>query len=446
MNDIQARPNDTTKTDIRFFDSVETGAFVIDKTQHVIRWNRKIAEISGINSDQAVGENLANLFPDCIPKRLKTAIEQALFSGMAAVLTHKLHGKILPLRNRDGQALLHTIYVKPITSPHKVRYCLIEISDATNSEDRENRLRVISIEHKEAENRIRLLTDNLPAVIHQFILTSEGRVENRHVSKGVEQLLGISQQEAETDVNFFQSQITPEHLKNFVDSIRSVAADEGSADLVVQILTPDNSVKWVHVFLRGRASRSMDIIIDGLYLDITTEKINEEELSRLATIDSLTGINNRRQLFNLSEREFLLSRRYHTPLSVLLIDIDHFKTVNDTHGHDAGDTLLKHVAREITASLRKSDIVGRLGGEEFVVTLPHATLASATILAERLRSAIETASPKWGRWNASITVSIGASELMSNDTTFNQTLKRADQAVYIAKKQGRNRVIQDSYA
>jgi diguanylate cyclase (GGDEF)-like protein/hemerythrin-like metal-binding protein len=163
---------------------------------------------------------------------------------------------------------------------------------------------------------------------------------------------------------------------------------------------------------------------------------NLAELDHLASTDKLTGSWNRRRLSEAVVNEMDRLRRYNHPLSLLIIDIDFFKKVNDSHGHTAGDGVLSSLASVVLASLRTSDSLTRWGGEEFVVLCPNTTLSTATVLAERLRQRVaETSFPEVG----SVTVSMGVAECTGNET-WEQWFKRADAALYRAKGGGRNQV------
>ena len=164
------------------------------------------------------------------------------------------------------------------------------------------------------------------------------------------------------------------------------------------------------------------------------------ELQRLATTDVLTGVNNRRQFLHLATTEISRSDRYQWPLSVLMVDIDHFKQVNDTYGHEIGDRTLAAVAEAMRKALRPESTLGRLGGEEFAVLLPQADRVAAKTAAERLRHAIEKLPIDLGKETIHVTVSIGISDV-TPDENIDQALQRADQALYQAKKAGRNRVV-----
>ncbi|WP_448188592.1 diguanylate cyclase [Azospirillum sp. sgz301742] len=165
------------------------------------------------------------------------------------------------------------------------------------------------------------------------------------------------------------------------------------------------------------------------------------ELERLAMQDALTGVSNRRHFTAVAERDTALARRHRWPLSVLMVDIDHFKEVNDTHGHAVGDEVLRVLAGVFQSVLRASDHLGRFGGEEFVVLLPDTALEGAATTAERLRTAV-AATPFTGRDGVpfTCTISLGVTEWCPTDPSIEDAMKRADAALYDAKRAGRNAV------
>jgi diguanylate cyclase (GGDEF)-like protein len=164
------------------------------------------------------------------------------------------------------------------------------------------------------------------------------------------------------------------------------------------------------------------------------------EVERLATLDYVTGIANRRRLFELGQREFESARRYNRPLCALLLDIDLFKNTNDTYGHSAGDIVLAGIASAIRRSVREIDIFGRYGGEEFVLLIPHAELPQAVEVAERLRALVESLRFTTERGVLQVTISLGVACLTSDVPSLASLIDRADQAMYAAKQAGRNHV------
>ena len=164
---------------------------------------------------------------------------------------------------------------------------------------------------------------------------------------------------------------------------------------------------------------------------------------RLARTDMLTGVYNRRYLYELAQHEFEVSFRYQQPLSVMMVDIDHFKRVNDTYGHSTGDEVLREVIQLIGDELRTPDVIGRYGGEEFIVILPMTAVAQAYVLAERIRTLVENLRISAERGDVAITVSIGVVEKnhLCKTETMEILFQRADDAMYVAKQTGRNRTV-----
>jgi diguanylate cyclase (GGDEF)-like protein len=156
--------------------------------------------------------------------------------------------------------------------------------------------------------------------------------------------------------------------------------------------------------------------------------------------DSLTGIYNRRKLGEVLDNEVLRARRYQQKLSVLMFDIDHFKRVNDTHGHLVGDEAIRHVAKSAVSTLRATDFVARYGGEEFVALLPGVEIDGATIAAERVREAARKPFAALAETELSVTISVGVTSARPDTADAKALLAEADHALYASKQAGRNRV------
>ena len=216
----------------------------------------------------------------------------------------------------------------------------------------------------------------------------------------------------------------------------------GSTQSGEQVSTaPNGEIRHFWVVQIPQRDRGGEIVsLLGIATDFTQFYKLKEELARQATTDELTGVRNRRSLFETARQEFTRAHRYKHPLSVLMLDIDHFKRINDRYGHDVGDKVLRTVADACRRELRDSDVLGRLGGEEFGVVLPNTTGAGALAVAERLRICIDALLLE-GDWGEEIApkVSIGVA-CLEGAARIEEVLKRADQALYAAKAAGRNRV------
>lgn len=165
-----------------------------------------------------------------------------------------------------------------------------------------------------------------------------------------------------------------------------------------------------------------------------------QNMSRLAITDTLTRIMNRRGITVGLLDAMAQSERYDAPLTVALADIDHFKQINDTHGHDAGDKALAAIAGVLTEALRMPDKIGRYGGEEFLIVFPHTAMTQGYRISERIRRMVEAADFEIGRENTKLTISIGLAQFRKGED-LERLISRVDRALYNAKQQGRNRVI-----
>jgi diguanylate cyclase (GGDEF)-like protein len=175
-------------------------------------------------------------------------------------------------------------------------------------------------------------------------------------------------------------------------------------------------------------------------IDLASLVVRELELRRIASLDGLTGAMSRGSFMTLSNRELARSKRHGHDLSVLILDLDYFKKINDTYGHPAGDQVLKVVTRLCLSQLREHDLYGRIGGEEFAILLPETPAEAALQVAERIRKGIEDLDILWVGHRIEVTSSIGVAAMNDRDQTMREIISRADQALYNAKGGGRNQV------
>ncbi|MGY4876835.1 diguanylate cyclase [Vreelandella aquamarina] len=202
---------------------------------------------------------------------------------------------------------------------------------------------------------------------------------------------------------------------------------------------------WVWQFASGhvvsRDAEGNPERMVGIQQDISERKAMEEQLRDLAMHDPLTGLLNRRSFMNTMDREYgRVKRRDDYMVGVLMLDIDHFKQVNDTYGHAVGDDVLKAFAATIAEGLRENDAFGRLGGEEFAILLPDTNEDGCLYVAEKVRASVEAMCIKTDNASIRITTSVGLGKLQASDNRPDGALARADAALYMAKQNGRNRV------
>ncbi len=208
----------------------------------------------------------------------------------------------------------------------------------------------------------------------------------------------------------------------------------------VDISVFDSFATWpvnAYTFMVGAVSQ---FFISSLFVLMLSYQLNQN-LASMVTIDGLTGILNRRGLEDGALKMQGICKRINMSMAALLIDIDHFKKVNDQHGHLVGDDVLRHVAKVISKTLRTGDVAGRYGGEEFSVFMPNTNENDAGVLAERIRAAVEAAPFKENHLNIRITVSIGVADSVRAGYDFKGLIAAADGTLYSAKNNGRNRVM-----
>jgi diguanylate cyclase (GGDEF)-like protein/PAS domain S-box-containing protein len=268
------------------------------------------------------------------------------------------------------------------------------------------------------------------------------------VSPEYAKILGYEPDEFTSNLQVWETGIHPEDRPLVMATYRKCLAD--GEPLVMEYRRQKKDGEWLWIRSIGKFTawtpKHQPLRMSGIHTDITAQKAVELELVHQAHTDHLTGFNNRGHFMQQAELELRRVVRYGGTLSIFMMDVDHFKKINDTHGHKVGDLVLQKLAEICRDTLRMVDIIGRVGGEEFAILLPETTEQEAIRVAERLRQAIANAKIPLGHGlPLSITVSIGITSLMSKDDNIDVLLSFADKALYEAKNAGRNRIfnIQD---
>ncbi len=378
----------------------------------------------GYGPGELLGTRVQALFhPDDLP-----ALEQAR-AGLAerqdpVRLAHRL-------RRRDGGWLSFESNLTDLTANRSLRALVLHARDVTARLRAEEALR-----HSEARYALALDAAGVGAWDRDL---ATGEII---WSANVEPMFGLIPGSFGRTFADFLALVHPEDRDAVVAAGARCLSGSGEYTAEYRVLRPDGRECWI--LARGNVVRDQDgkpVRLTGVLSDVTERRRMESDLVRLATLDELTRLTNRRHFLELARREVERSRRYGSSLSLLMVDADHFKDVNDTHGHAGGDAVLRALAETGRRLLREADVLGRLGGEEFALLLPETELTQAVVVAERLRAAVgalRVALPGGG--SAAVTVSVGVAALGPGVESLDELMRRADSALYAAKDKGRNRV------
>ena len=284
-------------------------------------------------------------------------------------------------------------------------------------------------ELRESERRFKILAS---AAFEGIAITSHGKYLDVNIQ--LAKILGYEPDEmiGKPLINF----VAPEDREKVIANIRSGT----ESNIEHEMLRKDGTRVLVEAHGQTIVQGGIPMRLTA-FRDITERKLFEAELKRQAHIDHLTGVSNRGYFMVQAEQELSRAQRYDNPLSLFMLDIDFFKKVNDSHGHKVGDLVLIKLAGICRQTLREMDLIGRVGGEEFVILLPETDLIEATKVAERLREFIEKSKvPLESGLPLHFTVSIGVTSMVSKEENLDELLNLADKALYEAKAKGRNQV------
>lgn len=272
-----------------------------------------------------------------------------------------------------------------------------------------------------------------------MLLSPDGKVTL--ANKICAQLLGYTREEMSIKnmADFIHPDDLTDALKNMEAHLKN---NESSWHNERKLITKEQKPIWGNLnitVLKDRNDKIESLLM--VVTDITEQKKLETHLQLLSITDPLTNAKNRRFFMENAQKEMIRSQRYATPLSMMMMDIDHFKNINDTHGHGVGDTVLIELVKSSESVLRNTDIFCRIGGEEFVGILIETDLKKAELIAERLRKELEDLCIKTDKGEVRFTVSLGLTQMQSHEDSLEKILKRADKALYAAKRKGRNKVV-----
>lgn len=292
---------------------------------------------------------------------------------------------------------------------------------------------------QDSERRFRSIFENAGVGIAQVALDGTFL----HINDTFCRIAGYSREELLNVKKTFQAITFPDDLDSDVHSLKQLVDGLGTHyDLEKRYVRKDGSIAWVQLsvsLLKDANDQPVGLI--GAVQDITKLKTLQQELEFQAKTDYLTAIPNRRYFMELAEHELARIQRYASTLAVLMVDIDYFKSVNDSHGHNAGDTVLRKIAKLIKSELRGLDVLGRIGGEEFAILLPQTDKQRAIEVAQRLQNTVANTDVLVDEHTSlRVTVSIGIAIWSKEHESINALLYIADQGLYRAKAMGRNTI------
>lgn len=328
------------------------------------------------------------------------------------------------MRKADGTPFPVRLVSSPIRVGDQVQGSVLSFTDLTKQ--------------REQEEQVADLINSVPGIVFQAVMAPDGRLSATYFNAAATGFLGIANDADLTSSDILSSFLPRSGWFGLLRSLKTSAKSLQPWEREFQIAAKDEGLgdgKWLLGRAKTRLQSNGDVAFTGVLLDITDRKRLEARLEEAALTDSLTGLKNRRYfeqvLKTSAERHAALGR----PYSLMVVDLDHFKQLNDRYGHDVGDDTLRHVASILRLRSREIDCAARWGGEEFAVLLPETGLGMASSLAEDIRSLVADAEfPASG-----LSVSIGVGQVIAGEDpgTF---FRRVDAALYRAKANGRNRV------
>ena len=404
--------------------AVETAAdmIVITDNRGIIEYvNPAFEAVTGYKRVEAQGKT---------PRILKSGVHGKEFYAELwdTILSGRIYRSIFVNRKKSGELYYDECTITPMRDQQNVITNFIATAkDITGRIQAENALR-------ESEERMRTITHMAANAI--VMVDSVGAIS--YWNPAAEKLFGYSANEAmgmDLHKTVVPRRYYDDFLKGFLGFVETGQGPVLGKTLEMTALRKDGSEFPVEISVSGIKIKGQWHAV-GIIRDITERKQAEHKLREYAERDALTGLYNRRKFYEALEQERERAERYSRALSLVMFDIDHFKNVNDTYGHAVGDQVLKTTALVVTENIRRADILGRIGGEEFAVLAAETTTENAVALAQKIRCAVETTEHDHvGR----ITISLGVSTY-DRGLSLDEFVRRSDEALYEAKNSGRNRV------
>jgi len=412
------------------YDTSSVAIFLVDMSGRIVHANRRMADLFRCRLEELVGSEYVSLIH---PREREVGRQKMLTlmaRGIPNVDLERLYWR------RDGSEFWGNLTGAALLDENGRATGLVgNIADIDSRKRAEQELAA-------SQERFERLARTVPCVLYDYLYLPDGASRFLYLNSRCEEVFEQPAEVLLKDTRQLFQMVHPEDLDRLLAEECRANREGDIFDCEIRFICPSGAVKWLHLSARPNVIEpGQSAVWSGFMLDITETKHLEAELRQLATTDPLTGLANRSHFLRLVDQEMARFHRFSRRSAVLMLDLDYFKHINDTHGHAVGDGVLRDFSRRIGELLRNHvDLFGRLGGEEFCILSPDTDLAGGKALGERLCKAIAAQPALVDGLSIPYTVSIGVTEFRLGDKVFEPILARADGALYQAKRYGRNQV------
>lgn len=404
----------------KLVDHLDDGIFVVEKGILVYA-SDVVLDLLGYTKEEALGEPFVIFIADRSKEKVVNNYQDRL-AGLNPPKEYEFY-----MLSKTGEEIISRLNVGVYTDENGLQSAIGSVKDLRASKKTMHDL-------ARSKDDIESILSNMPDVFYRTDM--QGIVTL--MSPSAEKVLGFKPEEmiGKPLADFYCSP------SDRVNILKALAKGQGQAQMVEACLVhKDGSSRWIATNAYMRMDENGEPVgVEGIARDMTERKEMEDKLLRLSRYDDLTQVYNRRVFYSEAEKQIDIANRYHRPVAVMMLDLDHFKQVNDSYGHHTGDEVLKSFSRICEQVKRHTDVIGRTGGEEFAIIMPETELDAAVRLAERICEHTRQQVLDVDGVEIHFTVSIGVAVLLPDVQGIDELLSRADKALYQAKDNGRDQV------